>query len=320
MTGPTTGAAPFREAEIDVGQLGHNIARFRGLNEGKPLFADVGANAWGHGLAVIVPAMAELGVNAFVVARIAEAELIREVDSSTLIVTTQHAADDTFDRAAALNVAPAIRTRLEFDRSVSARVPAVVLVGDDGAGLPALAQDELRSLAVEAREHGVGVILIGDVALAGPELFGVSTNDAAGGASGYRPVMRLWAPVAATKRVGSDEGVSYGYTYRTASESTLALVTLGYADGVSRSGGNRLAARLRDTTHTVAGRVAMDAFMVDLGDVPAPALGTEATVLGDAERGEPTAREQGRRLGMQSAEVVTRLTARPHRYPVGEIR
>ena len=90
-------------------------------------------------------------------------------------------------------------------------------------------------------------------------------------------------------------------------------MTLGYSDGISRSGGNRIPAAVAGNIRTVAGRVAMDAFMVDLGDAAPPALGTEVTVLGDADRGEPTAVGLGRILGMPSAEITTRLTSRPRR-------
>ena len=319
MTAPER-TAGFREAEIDLAQLARNVARFRELGEGKPLVVDVGANAWGHGLGVVVPALVELGAHGFVVARLDEAEHIRVLAPDALIVTTQHAADEDFERAAVLGVSPAVRSRAEVDRSLAAGVRTILLVADDGAGLPALGPDELRSAAAEAESRGVIPLPADAVAMAGPELLGVSEDDSSTEASGYRPVLRLWGSVAATKRVGADEGVSYGYTYRTTGQTTLALVTLGYSDGISRSGGNQVPAALAGATHTVAGRVAMDAFMVDLGDVPAPALGTEATVLGDADRGEPTARQQARILGMHSAEITTRLTARPRRYAAGAAR
>ena len=51
---------------------------------------------------------------------------------------------------------------------------------------------------------------------------------------GLRPAMRVSARVLLTKRVGAEQGVSYGHTYHTTRETTLALVPLGYADGVPR--------------------------------------------------------------------------------------
>lgn len=310
-----TGAAPFREAEIDLAQLARNVELFRGLNEGRPVFADVGANAWGHGLDIVLPVLVACGVHGFVVARLEEAEHVRGLEPDAIIITTQHSFDEEFDRAARLAIVPAVRSRAEFDRSMAGHAGKIVLVADDGLRLPALSADEVRAFASEAREGDVVVLLWSELAVVGAELFGVSEHASSGDESGYCSVLRLWAPVTATKRVGHDEGVSYGYTYRTVGETTLALVTLGYADGISRSGGNHIHALVGGSSHQVAGRMAMDAFMVDLGNVPAPPLGTEATVLGEARRGEPTAFEHGQSIGMHSAEVTTRLAARPHRYP-----
>lgn len=306
---------PFREAEIDLAQLARNLARFREAAGDGPVGVDVGADAWGHGIDVVVPALTRLGVQAFIVARSGEAERIRGLAPAARIVTTQHHAAETFETAARHNLTPALRSRSECERAIAAGVRSIILVPDDGAALPAMTADQLSACAADASTHGVEVVELSAQAWIGAELFGVAEDDPTV-ASGFRPVLRLWAPVAATKRVGADEGVSYGYTYRTTGQTTLALVTLGYADGISRAGGNRVEARISGATYPIAGRVAMDAFMVDLGDVAAPALGSAATVLGDAERGEPTAIEQGRMLGLPSAEVTTRLTARPRRYGV----
>jgi alanine racemase len=310
-----TRPVPFRQAEIDLEVLAANVAQFRELT-GAPLFADVGADAWGHGLDVVVPALVGLGAQALVVARLDEAERVRALAPESLIVTTQHAADDDFRRAAQLGVAPRVHSLAEYERAADGGVTGVVLAEETGEGRPGLAPAELDDARTDAALRGIAAITDSAFPVVGAELFGVSEDDA-DPAPDFRPVMRLWAPIAATKRVGADEGVSYGYTYRTRSESTLALVTLGYADGISRAAGNRVEASVGGARHEIAGRVAMDAFMLDLGDVVAPPLGTEVTVLGDARRGEPTAHEHARRLGTHSAEITTRLSARPLRYAAG---
>ncbi|WP_162940343.1 alanine racemase [Gryllotalpicola protaetiae] len=309
----------FREASIDLTVLAANVARFRELTDGAPLLVDVGADAWGHGLEVVVPALTELGAQAFVVARLDEAERVRALASETLVVTTQHSADEDFRRAAALGVAPRVHSLGEYERAADGGVTGVVLAEEDGDGLPGLAPAELDDALADAAQRGIAAVVDSAFPVVGAELFGVS-EDSADLAPDFRPVLRLWAPIAATKRVGADEGVSYGYTYRTRTQTTLALVTLGYADGLTRAGGNRVDASVDGARHTIAGRVAMDAFMLDLGDVDAPALGTEATVLGDARRGEPTAHQHAQALGTHSAEITTRLSSRPRRHPAGEER
>lgn len=114
-------------------------------------------------------------------------------------------------------------------------------------------------------------------------------SDAAYGLSGSgRPVFSLVGEVVALKRVERDAGVSYGYTYRTSSPTTLALVALGYADGVPRLASNRARVLVGETTHPLVGRIAMDQFVLDIGDT-AVELGADAVLFGDPERGEPSA-------------------------------
>src|SRR5690606_35880584 len=81
-----------------------------------------------------------------------------------------------------------------------------------------------------------------------------------------RPAMTLDAAVISAKRVPADTGVSYGHDYLTARETTLALVPLGYADGVPRSASGRAPVSIDGVTYRVAGRVAMDQLVVDVGE------------------------------------------------------
>jgi alanine racemase len=312
-------SVPFREASIDLDALAANVAHFRELTEGAPLFVEVGADAWGHGLDVVVPALVGLGAQAFVVGRMSEAERVRDLAAEALIVTTQHAAGEDFRRAAALGVAPLVRSLDEYERAADGGVTGVLLAEETGDGLPGLAPAEIEDARADAALRGIAAIVDSAFPVVGAELLGVSEEDA-DPAPDFHPVLRLWAPITATKRVGADEGVSYGYTYRTHTESTLALVPLGYADGVARAAGNRVEASVDGASHEIAGRVAMDAFMLDLGDVAPPPLGSAATVLGDARRGEPTAHQHAKALGTHSAEITTRLSARPRRRATGEQR
>src|SRR5699024_9929214 len=85
-------------------------------------------------------------------------------------------------------------------------------------------------------------------------------------ALGLRPAMQLSAPVISIKRVAAGHGVSYGFAYRTPRETTLALIPLGYADGVPRSASERGPVVIGGERFIVAGRIAMDQFVVDVGD------------------------------------------------------
>ncbi|MGD9483687.1 alanine racemase [Streptomyces sp. TRM70308] len=126
---------------------------------------------------------------------------------------------------------------------------------------------------------------------------------------GLRPVMTLSADLANVKRVPGGHGVSYGHTYTTPGATTLALVPAGYADGVPRHASGTGPVLVAGKWRTVAGRVAMDQFVVDLGGDTAEA-GDEAVLFGPGDRGEPTAEDWARAVGTIGYEVVTRISAR----------
>ena len=121
-----------------------------------------------------------------------------------------------------------------------------------------------------------------------------------------RPAMTVRARVLLTKRVPAGQGVSYGHTYHTSRETTLALVPLGYADGVPRAAGNVAPIRLGGSNRAIAGRVCMDQVVLDCGDDPVSA-GDVAILFGPGDEGEPTADDWADALGTINYEVVTRI-------------
>jgi alanine racemase len=121
-----------------------------------------------------------------------------------------------------------------------------------------------------------------------------------------RPAMTARARVALTKRVPAGQGVSYGHTYVTRRETTLALVPLGYADGVPRHASNAGPVALGGKIRTIAGRVCMDQIMLDCGDDPV-AAGDVATLFGSGDDGGPTATDWADVVGTINYEIVTRF-------------
>ncbi len=151
----------------------------------------------------------------------------------------------------------------------------------------------------------------------GIAVFGVSPM-----ADGSSPVpltaaMTLQATVALVKRVHAGQGVSYGHTYVTDRETTLALVPLGYADGIPRHGSGCGPVRLGTDRYQVAGLVCMDQFVLDVGD-HAVRAGDQVVVFGDARGGGPTAHDWASAAGTIGYEIVTRIGSRvPRRYVRG---
>lgn len=132
---------------------------------------------------------------------------------------------------------------------------------------------------------------------------------------GLRPAMTLRASVAAVRRVPADTGVSYDYAYRTGRDATLALVPLGYADGIPRQASDRGPVVINGRRYRVSGRIAMDQFVVDVGDDPV-AVGDEIVLFGDPTLGQPAATEWADAADTINYEVVTRIGDRVPRRTV----
>ncbi|MEV5239927.1 alanine racemase [Streptomyces cinnamoneus] len=160
-----------------------------------------------------------------------------------------------------------------------------------------------------------------DMVRTGVAMYGVSPSPEVGAPEdfGLKPVMTLSASLASVKRVPGQHGVSYGHTYVTPGETTLALVPVGYADGIPRAASGTGPVLVGGKWRTVAGRVAMDQFVVDLGGDSAEP-GDEAVLFGPGDRGEPTAEDWARATGTIAYEVITRISARVPRVYVGEVR
>jgi alanine racemase len=126
-----------------------------------------------------------------------------------------------------------------------------------------------------------------------------------------RPAMTLRARVVLVKRVPAGEGVAYGHEWTTPRETTLALLPLGYADGVTRALNRRgrMTVLLGGELRPVVGRVSMDQIVVDCGDSPVRE-GDLAVLFGPGDRGEPTAQDWAHELGTIHYEVVAGIHGR----------
>ncbi|MFC9279271.1 alanine racemase [Streptomyces collinus] len=159
-----------------------------------------------------------------------------------------------------------------------------------------------------------------DLVRPGIAMYGVSPSPEIGTPAdfGLRPVMTLSASLALVKHVPGGHGVSYGHHYVTPGPTTLGLVPVGYADGVPRHASGSGPVLVDGKWRTVAGRVAMDQFVVDLGG-DEPPVGAQAVLFGPGDRGEPTAEDWAQACGTIAYEIVTRIGTRvPRVYVDGE--
>ena len=135
-------------------------------------------------------------------------------------------------------------------------------------------------------------------------------------ALGLRPAMELAGSIAAVRRAPVGAGVSYGFTHRVEQETSLALVPLGYADGVPRAASNRAEVSIGGQRYPVVGRIAMDQFLVDVGDDDI-AVGDRVVLWGDGSTGVPSAEEWASWADTINYEIVTRVGPRVPRVFVG---
>ncbi|MDO4822141.1 MAG: alanine racemase [Rothia sp. (in: high G+C Gram-positive bacteria)] len=141
---------------------------------------------------------------------------------------------------------------------------------------------------------------------------------------GLRPVMHLQTFINTVKEVPAGQGVSYGLNYVTDKPTTLALVPVGYADGVPRvaTGGpvRIYPATGPARTYREVGRIAMDQLVVDLGepglaDPAAGFLGAPAVLFGSGDN--PPVTDWAEAAGTINYEIVTRISPRVTRISVG---
>ncbi len=145
-----------------------------------------------------------------------------------------------------------------------------------------------------------------DLVRCGLAVYGVNPLAGAEPQTELRPAMSLRARVAHVKDAPADVGVSYGHTYRTSRRTRLALVPLGYADGIPPLTDLLNPIGYMGRALQIAGRVCMDQFVIDVDDAPV-APGDVVTVLGDGRQGEYTAVQWSEMSGRSAYEVLTGL-------------
>lgn len=200
-------------------------------------------------------------------------------------------ADDTSTKA----------QRAAFDDAIAmarALDPEVIHIANSGAALsaPEVAHDLVR----------IGIAA-----------YGLDPGGGLARAAGLRPAMTLRVPVALVKRLPAGHGVSYGVTWRAPRETRVALLPVGYADGIPRAASGLGEVAIGGTRAPVRGRVAMDQVVVDVGDRDVRA-GDDAIVFGAGDTGEPTADEWASWCNTIGYEIVTRIGPRVRRVHVGD--
>ncbi len=118
-----------------------------------------------------------------------------------------------------------------------------------------------------------------DMARPGIALYGCFPDEVTEGID-LRPVMALKSRVAAVTTHRAGDTIGYGRTYVCPRDMRIAVLPLGYADGLRRGLSNRLEVELCGVRVKQIGRICMDLCMLDITDVPEAEVGSVATVFG----------------------------------------
>ncbi|MBV9282285.1 MAG: alanine racemase [Chloroflexi bacterium] len=134
-----------------------------------------------------------------------------------------------------------------------------------------------------------------------------------------RPALSLISAATRVHRVPAGRGVGYGHEFRCRRPSTIALVPIGYGDGLPRClgcGNGRVLVRARFAP--IVGRVSMDQITIDVTDIPGVQLGDPITLIGRDGEMTQSADDLADRAGTISYEILTGLLPRvPRLYVAG---
>lgn len=130
---------------------------------------------------------------------------------------------------------------------------------------------------------------------------------------GTAPALALKSAVTHVRTLDSGSTVGYGSLWRAAGASRVAIVAIGYADGVHRGRANTGEVLVRGRRAPLVGMVSMDAITLDVSDVPGVKVGDVATLIGSDGDDRITAEEVAGWSKTISYEVLTSIGPRVER-------
>ena len=133
-----------------------------------------------------------------------------------------------------------------------------------------------------------------------------------------KPVLQVKARVTQVKTIPPGMGVSYGYQFVTDHSLRLAVVGIGYADGVPRNLSNKMTVLIRGQRVRQIGAITMDQLMLDVSPIPDLQEGEVVTLLGQDGNEQILADDWAEILGTISWEILCGFKHRLPRVPVDE--
>lgn len=230
--------------------------------------------------------------------------------------------DAFFARAAALDAAGTVRVRGIFSHLANAGAEAdraqAACFDDAIARLRAAGVDpELRHLAASAATLSSPHLHYNAVRV-GIAAYGLSPfADKTSAQLGLIPAMTLRSEIVALRGVPAGTGVSYGFNHVCETATTLALVPMGYADGMPRAlNGSGAWVTVAGEPRPIVGRIGMDQFIIDVGPLAGRlSLGDPVVLFGDPECGYPPVEIWSGLMRTINYEIVASIGPRVLRVP-----
>ena len=158
--------------------------------------------------------------------------------------------------------------------------------------------------------HGLGWHY--DTVRVGLGLYGLYPAPHLGDRLDLRPVLAVRAKITQIKTIPAGTGVSYGHQFVSDREMNVAVVGIGYADGIPRNLSNQLPVLLRGQLVPQIGAITMDQLMIDVSAIPHAQVGEVITLIGQDGDRQISADDWANRLGTISWEI---LCGFKHRLP-----
>lgn len=134
--------------------------------------------------------------------------------------------------------------------------------------------------------------------------------------AGFEPeqVITLRSAVSHIKRLPKGAFVGYCKTFQTTRDSKIALISIGYGDGLARSAGGNASVIIRDKLLPIIGIVSMDQAAIDATDLPQIQLSDEAIIIGNSQSQKITIEDYCKYLKISAAEALTSITQRVTKF------
>lgn len=131
----------------------------------------------------------------------------------------------------------------------------------------------------------------------------------------FSPVLNWKTRILSLRKMPANQALGYGGTYVTKSEATIAVLPVGYADGLNRQLSSQGRVIVRDHHAPIVGRISMDLTLADVTNIPGVAVGDEVVLLGSSNGLAVDAMEHARFANTTPYEILCSISKRvPRKY------